>query len=234
MFADSFHSLDDGEYHPWVLSNFEGIRGGARLRALGQYPFLGPLLRNFGSSAKLIAKDQENRDLATEKAMARKEKGEMPGGRKDFMTYMLRKNRDGTPGFSDADIMINSPLLVLAGSETLSTTLSALLFHLGLDRFRHVYHQLVDEILAAFASEAEIDMKSTARLPYLHAVIEENLRMFPPAAETPPRVSPGAEINGDFIPEGVSLSPGLFSSRDSTATPEKHDQKLISFSNRPS
>lgn len=209
MFADSFHSLEGGDYHPWVLSIFEGVRGGARLRALLEYPFLGPFIRNFGESARLIAKDQENRSMATAKAMARKVQGEMPGGRKDFMTYMLKKNRNGTPGYTDEDILMNSPLLVMAGSETTATSLSGLFYHLGLDQNRHIYHMLVEEILAAFSSQDEIDMKTTASLPYLRAVIEENLRMFPPAAETPPRVSPGADLNGEFIPKGVSCSIAL-------------------------
>lgn len=206
MFADPFHSLDGGDYHPWVLSIFEGVRGGALLRSLLEYPFLGPFIMNLGSPARLIAKDKENRALATEKAMARKAQGEMPGGRRDFMTYMLKKNRDGTPGYTDPDIVMNAPLLVMAGSETTATALAGLFFHLGLDQFRGVYHKLVEEILGAFSSEAEIDMKSTANLPYLRAVIEEDLRMFPPAAETPPRVSPGADLNGEFIPKGVSSS----------------------------
>lgn len=205
MFADSFHSLDGGEYHPWVLSIFEGIRGGAFLRTLLEYPFLGPVIKNFGSPAKLIARDTQNRVLATEKAMARKAQGEQPGGRRDFMTYMLKKTRDGTPGFSDMDIVANAPILVLAGSETTATSLSGFFFHMGVAENRHVYDKLVEEILGAFSNEDEIDMKSTAALPYLRAVIEENLRMFPPAAETPPRMSPGAELNGEFIPKDVSF-----------------------------
>lgn len=206
MFADSFHSLDGGDYHPWVLSIFEGVRGSARLRAVLEYPLLGPFARNFGSSAKLIAKDSQNRAMATEKAFARKAQGEMPGGRRDFMTYMLRKGRDGSPGFTDLDIVMNSPILVLAGSETTATSLAGLFFHLGLAENRHIYDKLVEEILGAFAKEDDIDMKSTASLPYLRAVLEENLRLFPPAAETPPRISPGAELNGEFVPKGVSCS----------------------------
>lgn len=205
MFADSFHSLDGGNYHPWVLGVFEGIRGMALNRALLQYPLLAPVLRTLGSSAKLIAKEDENRRLASEKAMLRKSQGETPGGRRDFMTYMLKKNRDGEHGFSDMDILMNSPTLVTAGSETTATALSSLFFHLGLAKNQAVYEVLTKEIRGAFNNEDEIDMKTTARLPYLHAVIEEILRIYPPAAETPPRVSPGADLNGQFIPKGVSL-----------------------------
>lgn len=206
MFADSFHSLDGGNYHPWVLGVFEGIRGFALRRALLQYPFIGPLLTRFGSSAKFIAKEAENRRLAAEKAMLRKAQGETPGDRRDFMTYMLKKNREGEPGFSDMDILMNSPLLVTAGSETTATTLSSLFFHLGLPQNRGLYATLVKEIHGAFKHKDEIDMKATARLPYLNGCIEEVLRIYPAAPETPPRVSPGAELNGEFIPKGTLVS----------------------------
>lgn len=205
MFADSFHSLDGGNYYPWVLSMFEGVRGTAIKRALLQYPILAPFISGFGSSARYIAKDTENKRLVSEKAMLRKAQGETPGGRRDFMTYMLKKNRDGQPGFSDMEILMNSPLLVTAGSETTSTTLSSLFFHLGLAKNRGVYEALTKEIRGAFQYRDEIDMKMTARLPYLHAVIEV-LRVYLAAAETPPRVSPGADLNGAFIPKGTVVT----------------------------
>lgn len=204
MFADSFHSLDGGNYHPWVLGIFEGTRGGARKRAFMKFPWLTPILGSWGRSAKLMAKEVENRQLAAEKAMLRKAQGESPNGRRDFMTYMLKKNRDGKPGFSDMEVMMNSPLLVIAGSETTATTLSSLFFHAGLPQNRSIYETLTKEIREAFGSPDEIDMKSTARLQYLQATIEETLRIYPAAAETPPRVSPGAELEGEFVPEGVS------------------------------
>lgn len=230
MFADSFHSLDGGNYHPWVLGVTEGIRGTARNRMLLRYPFLRPFIRTFGSSAKYIAKEEENRRLASEKAMLRKEQGEMPGGRRDFMTYMLKKNRDGEPGFSDLEILMNSPLLVTAGSETTSTTLSSLFFHLGMPENRGAYETLTKEIRSAFNDEKEIDMKSAARLQYLHGTIEEVLRIYPPAAETPPRISPGADLNGEFVPKGVSQSSHTASSLlDSLLTPQF--RRPLRFSN---
>lgn len=205
-FADSFHSLEGGEYHPWVLGIFKSILGGGLNRMTAHYPllrlFLG--LPVFGDSAENLQKEKDNRNLASEKAMARKAQGETPGGRRDFMTYMLKKTRDGKPGFDDLDIVMNSPTIVTAGSETTATTLAGLTFHLGLPKYRAVYNTVADEVRSAFTSESEIDMKSTARLPYLMAVIEETLRLYPPAAQTPPRVSPGAELQGEHIPKGVS------------------------------
>lgn len=203
-FADSFHSLDGGEYHPWVLGIFKAILGGGFNRITAHYPLLRPIFKYFGTSAKNIEMEIENRRLANEKAMSRKAQGEAPGGRRDFMTHMLKKTRDGKPGFDDLDIILNAPSVVTAGSETTATTMAGLTFHLGLKKYRPVYETLVNEIRGAFKSESEIDMKSTARLPYLMATIDETLRLYPPAAQTPPRVSPGAELEGEHIPKGVS------------------------------
>ena len=47
-------------------------------------------------------------------------------------------------------------------------------------------------------------MKNVAQLPYLMACIEETLRLYPPAVEVAPRVSPGAEVEGKYVPKGVS------------------------------
>lgn len=221
VFAESFGCIKKGGYHPWVAAIFETVVASGFYRFSQQFPWLRPLMKSLGSSAKSIKLEAEGRKFATEKALARKSQGESPGGRRDFMTYMLRKNRDGQPGFQDSDLITNTPLIISAGSETTATALSGLTWHLGQAKFRHHYHRLVNEIRGAFASEAEIDMKSTARLPYLMATIDEILRMYPPAAQTPPRVSPGAELEGEHIPKGVS-NKQHFSSSTSHLYPNRH------------
>lgn len=65
---------------------------------------------------------------------------------------------------------------------------------------------LVDEVRSKFSTESEIDSLTTARLPYLHAVLEETLRIFPPAPNALPRITPpeGNIVLGDLIPGNVS------------------------------
>ena len=67
------------------------------------------------------------------------------------------------------------------------------------------YQTLVKEVRSAFNSEEEINLLSVAKLPYMLACLDEALRMYPPGAVGPPRVTPkgGAEILGARIPARV-------------------------------
>lgn len=120
--------------------------------------------------------------------------------RKDFVTYILRHN-EPDKGLTHGEIIHNGRLIITAGTETTASAMSAMTFYLT--QSSHVYNRLKDENRSAFKSEHDITMRSTARLVYLTACIEEALRMYPPLAETPPRVSPGNTVGGRYIPAGV-------------------------------
>jgi cytochrome P450 len=66
--------------------------------------------------------------------------------------------------------------------------------------------KLQDEIRSAFSSMDEITADSVSNLEYLGAVIEEGLRIFPPAPFGPPRVSTGATVDGVYVPKGTVVS----------------------------
>jgi cytochrome P450 len=66
------------------------------------------------------------------------------------------------------------------------------------------YKILVEEIRAEFASYEDINVQSTANLHYLVACLEETLRMVSTNSTGLPRYSPGATIDGHYIPKGVS------------------------------
>jgi hypothetical protein len=65
----------------------------------------------------------------------------------------------------------------------------------------------MEEVRGAFRSSEEITLKAVNEMPYLKAVIDESLRIFPVASYITPRVTPkgGHVIDGDVIPGGVSL-----------------------------
>jgi len=64
---------------------------------------------------------------------------------------------------------------------------------------------LTKEIRESFSIYKDIIPGPTlTSLSYLHACIEETLRMLPSNLTGLPRVSPGATVDGQYIPKGVS------------------------------
>lgn len=68
-----------------------------------------------------------------------------------------------------------------------------------------VYEILTKEVRSTFTSEHDINFHITAPLEYLGACLNEILRVYPPAAETTPRLSPRYYVQGGWIPKGVRL-----------------------------
>lgn len=103
------------------------------------------------------------------------------------------------------EIDANAATFVLAGSETTAALLSGCTYHLL--RTPKVYRRLVDEIRSSFKAASNIQLSSIATLPYLNAVLEESMRIYPPVPAMLPRLVPegGAMINGQYVPEGVSF-----------------------------
>lgn len=200
VFSESFSCLESNGYHPWVSSIFTGIRGFSLRRFSQYYPLIGWLLGNLGRNSLSRSMNQV-RSNAKDKARARLEHGPAHG-RQDVMSHVLKKPRQGNEGMCEGEALVNAPTLIIAGSETTATALSGLCFYLPQNP--QAYALLTAEIRAAFASEQDINLLSTASLEYLQACINEILRLYPPAAETTPRVSPGDMVDGKFVPAGVS------------------------------
>ncbi|KHN95019.1 cytochrome P450 3A17 [Metarhizium album ARSEF 1941] len=201
--SESFSSLENHAVHPWVRSIFESVRFVMIRRFFSHFPLLRLVLSMF--NGKFGTKQHSSRNHAKDKARRRMALGQdTPSGRRDFMTYMLRKNRDGQVGMSEEEILETSATLVLAGSETTASALSGFCFYL--DKHPQIYAELTKEIRTAFNSEGKITMQNASRLEYLQACINEVLRVYPPAAETSARVSPGDFIEGTYIPPNTLVS----------------------------
>lgn len=107
-------------------------------------------------------------------------------------------------GTSFQDLQSQAILLVVAGSETTATALSGITYYLCKDP--RVYEKLTDEIRSAFSHFDQITGRATERLPYLKAVIEEGLRIYPPIPAGLPRISPGETVDGHYVPKGTIVS----------------------------
>ncbi|KAL8287755.1 hypothetical protein RB600_003600 [Gaeumannomyces tritici] len=219
--GESFGSLESSKYHPWVHNIFHSIRGLSLARFFGQSgPLLAPLaLLDSGGALKAFS---DNRKYAFEKAIARMDLGVEPVTRnkvagadgqfkvqvrRDFITYMMRKTRDGEDGLTTTEICKNAESIILAGSETTGTNLSTLFFQLARPCNRHYRDAVYAEVRSQFKREADVTLRTVQsnHLPLLHACIEESLRIHPPAGEMPWRVSPGGLVGGNYVPPGTYL-----------------------------
>lgn len=146
----------------------------------------------------LQAKSKRHKALTTEK-ITRRIANKDANNRLDFFAHLLKdKTQNHEPDF----FMTNANTIITAGSETTATFLTAVTFFL-LDN-PHTLEALQEEVRPAFSTTDAIDQDSTAVLPYLTGVIEEGLRLFPPVSFGLERESPGAVVDGMFVPANVS------------------------------
>ncbi|KAI2641107.1 cytochrome P450 [Xylaria nigripes] len=198
-YGESLRGLETGQSNVW-LENIEKIFvaapiivliGTAGLVGKAILLMLGPLLR--AAEKKHLANVEK---LAKTRLTARKQPD-----RGDFMDFFLR-SRGQAHQLSDDEIIMNSDLIMVAGSETTATLLSGLTYWLL--KTPHALQRVTREIREAFGSEEEITFVETrSKLPYLSACLEEGLRLFPPVPLALSRKVPGdtaMEVCGLMIP----------------------------------
>lgn len=198
LFGESFHCLENAEQHPWVMAIFPGIKFKMIMTAFDHF---GPMrsLANWCLPKSLERKSLIHYQWTSEKISQRiRRKSDRP----DFMTHILQNNDE--KGMTRAEIDSNGALLILAGSDTsASTCTSSTWFSM---KNPSVLERLQQEIRSCFDSIDDITIASTASLPYLHAVIQEALRVHPPGPLAVPREvdRPDVVVCGNSIPVGVS------------------------------
>lgn len=147
---------------------------------------------------------------AVDKRLAKEDDGSLnedPSKRPDIIGLMLREMKGGDR-LTDKEILANSILIVGGGAETTATTLTATFYNLC--KTPHAMQKLKEEVRGTFARSEDITLKAISNLPYLKAVIDENLRIFPTASFITPRLTPkeGHVIDGNFVPGGTYVSMG--------------------------
>ncbi|PYI09335.1 benzoate 4-monooxygenase cytochrome P450 [Aspergillus sclerotiicarbonarius CBS 121057] len=203
-FGEHFHCLDQGEYDPFVRS----IRAISKeLTFIQMFAYYGLLrLRQAFMPRAIAGARAQNMQRVVETVNRRVARDT---DRKDFLHYILAA-METEKGMSGAEMNVNAFSFSIAGSESSATALSALTCFIL--THREVYERLVAEIRGAFETCEQIEISSLTRLPYLNAVLQETLRIYPPVAVTLPRVVPanGATIDGQFVPAGVTVGVNHF------------------------
>ncbi|MCJ1432335.1 hypothetical protein MMC27_001691 [Xylographa pallens] len=219
-FGESFHALETGVQDPWVSNIFKGVKIARFLRLARAFPSFGAALMFIVSFIPAVVEGAKTHRMytlqRTEKRLA------MKTDRKDFMSYVLRHNDE--KGMTREEIKKTSGLLIIAGSETTATLLSGTTFYLM--KNKDIYEKVANEVRTSFNNEGDITFLSVSKLPYLNALLEEGLRLYPPVPSTFPRrvAAEGDIIDGQFVPGGTSVGVNQWAANQSAAhfcEPEK-------------
>jgi cytochrome P450 len=102
---------------------------------------------------------------------------------------------------SEEWLLATANVFISAGYDTMANHLAALLYFLCVNEEK--YKRITEEIWGAFTDYSQITLEQLQTLPYLQAVIDETLRCHNNCSFGMPRVSPGATVDGTFVPKGV-------------------------------
>ncbi|WQF89198.1 Putative cytochrome P450 [Colletotrichum destructivum] len=122
--------------------------------------------------------------------------------RSDVFSWLLEDfNAIKNPSWQDRmNLYGDAYLIIIAGSDTTSATLTSLIFELA----QHKEHaqRLREEVDDYFAQNENPEHLSLSKLQYLQACIDETLRLHPTVPSGLQRMTPpeGMEIDGTFIP----------------------------------
>ncbi|KAF2108558.1 cytochrome P450 [Lophiotrema nucula] len=133
--------------------------------------------------------------------------------RKDFFHWLFKAvdPETGKRGYELSELYAESELLIIAGSDTTSIVMSAMMFYLV--RNPEIRTKLETEIHSTFTTYDEIRSGTSLNsCTYMHAFITEAMRMCPPvAAELSRKVlTGGTQVDGHYIPEGLQCSTGMY------------------------
>lgn len=188
-FGESFHCVENGEYHEWVEGVIKYMKMRTILQAIGSFPVLTGLLLAMTPRSLKKKRTQMYRWSAdrVEKRIATKT------DRPDFYTPILSQSEE--KALTDAELREAGLVLIIAGSETVSpgvrllqselnadlaqtaSALAGIMYFLG--RYPDVLSRLTTEIRTSYNEEREINVASLSDRTMLNAVLEESLRLFP-------------------------------------------------------
>ncbi|PGG95903.1 hypothetical protein AJ79_09813 [Helicocarpus griseus UAMH5409] len=202
-FGESFSSLNNGEYHPWVASVFKNIRTFNVIRSFATYPG-SKLIIGLLASAELRKSRKIHKDYSRTTVLKRLAKGTLEE-RRDFLSYTLKHKDEDGQGMTEGEIIRTASTLIMAGSETTATLLSGITYFLCTNP--NALHKATEEVRGAFAVESEINFLSASHLTYMLACLDEALRLYPPAPFLSQRLThPGiTNIAGYPVPGGMGV-----------------------------
>ncbi|KAI1078319.1 isotrichodermin C-15 hydroxylase [Whalleya microplaca] len=218
-FGESFGGLDNGVLHPWFENVFWMIKYtvvSAEMLNLPSWVFQAAIrllprkMREKVEEADAFAEDKLRRRVA------------MGTDRPDLMSYALKGKDQGA--ISDGEITQAALTFIMAGSETTATMLSGCLYLLGQNP--SILRGIADLIRSDFSSPADLTLLRLQSHEYLNAVLQESLRLYPPAPDAFFRrtTKDGAIVAGEVIPPNTRVTVNLWAANRSVRNFHRPDE----------
>lgn len=127
----------------------------------------------------------------------------------DFLQHMINSKTPDEPGnekqkkagLTDHEIISQVTMLLFAGYETSATTLVFLAYSLATNP--DVMTRLQEEIDSTFPNKTPVQYEALMQMEYLDSVVNECLRLYPPAARLERTAKETVRINGITIPKDM-------------------------------
>ncbi|KAH8103043.1 cytochrome P450 [Cristinia sonorae] len=195
--------MKDGDTHGLMRRMEAGIKSGLLVEAFPWFAFHALKIPSIKARIRAFRASSDAR------ARQRILKGTQV---KDLFHFL--NNDDGAEPVSPSidDVAAEGSLVVLAGSDTVSSTLTALMYRLM--RHPDVYKKLRAEVDKFYPpGESALDCKYHAKMTYLEAVINETLRLYPAQPSGSQRATTDATLvaGTHYIPPYTSVRVHVYS-----------------------
>ncbi|KAI1865877.1 uncharacterized protein JN550_008135 [Neoarthrinium moseri] len=209
-FGEPFGATAEGKTHFWssVIQQAFYLTAISTLRK--RIPAI--ILLVLWNMPKGFAQTRKHHEQITEQKVRRRLEIGDTRQRADFFGHLFNtEQQEQLGGVASADsiyndMVANAQILMVGSAETIKGFFLAVSYLLM--QHPECLAKLTSEVRSKFATASEITGQSTTPLPYLNAVIEEGLRIFPPVPTGPERIVPsgGANVSGYHVPGGTTVA----------------------------
>ncbi|KAF2973068.1 hypothetical protein GQX73_g500 [Xylaria multiplex] len=218
-FGEPLGALKHGQPSMYINEFFKACRTWPMIPLAHEFTLVNLLFRGL-MKIPAVRKNQETTYLATMESVDKRMNNDNLE-RKDFMTYILHHNDKNV--LSSAEIAGCTTVLVNGGGEAVASCLSATMFLLL--KNPDIHARTMAEVRGLLNLEQTLDFEAVSRLVYLNAVVEESLRVCPPApGNFARRTNIDTEIDGHVVPPDISVGVHQWSANHSLQNFYQPDQ----------
>nr|XP_039255471.1 cytochrome P450 3A11-like [Styela clava] len=206
-FSTDVNSQDESKQEPQISVNARNITkmgNDPTLYLSILFPWIGPKLYEYSRRKPGI----QFLSNVCKKIIQQRNDDDSVSNRVDLLRLMLDSkvktsdiNKDLKKGLSEIEITGNSIIMILAGYETTSTTMSFLAYNLA--QYPEVQRKLQAEIDEMYRTKGVLDYDAVNSLQYLDMCINESIRLYTPIPRTYRTSNKEITLSGFTIPYGM-------------------------------